>query len=136
MFNGKQLDNIHERLILMTELIINLDKRMIELKMLTLENRKYTMQNKAAIQKEKGETKIIEVIKEVPQVRKHKRKALRTSKGWTMISQEEKLEFMNLYNQGLTMMEISQSTGRSVSAISRYLHGKLDGTEPTEDGHH
>ena len=135
MFNGGKLDNLNEQMELMTELLVEQTGRLVELRVLVLENRKHTIANKAAI-KAKTKTEIVEVIKEVPKVRKHKRKALRSSKGWTMITQEEKLEFMNLYNQGLTMMEISQSTGRSVSAISRYLHNKLDGTTPTEDGHH
>ena len=132
---SKEIENLTDKVNWLNTTAEHLVSQNMELKKLILENRRYTLENKVEIQKEKS-SKVIEKIVEVPKVRKHKRKALRTSKGWTMISQEEKAEFMTLYNQGLTMMEISQSTGRSVSAISRYLHGKLDGTEPIEDGHH
>lgn len=60
MFNGKKLDNLNERMKLMTELIIKLDKRMIELKMLVLENRNKIIENGVDVKRGKIEVKITE----------------------------------------------------------------------------
>lgn len=71
-------------------------------------------------------TEIVEV--EVSKKRKKRKPNLRTTRGFTKISEEEVKEFKKLYDQGLSMLEISMQTGRSSSAIGRKLHDLLDGT--------
>lgn len=96
----------------------------ISLRGLIEESIQNTIQNREAI--ELGTT-IVEVEKIVK--RKKPRERLRTSSGWKMITPEEKAEFEKLFDEGFSMIDISMRTGRSASAIGKYLHSIKDGTK-------
>jgi len=51
MFNGKKIENLDERVRLLTELMMENNKRLVEIKMLVLGNRSEILNNRILIEK-------------------------------------------------------------------------------------
>jgi len=123
MFNGK----LEHRIELLEMEVQETNRRLIEIKQLILQNQTETLGNRVLIEKQKNPVRIIE--KEVTRTRKKKKPALRTSTGWTKITEAEKAQFMELYAQGLGFTEMTAITGRSSSSISKYIRSQVEGTD-------
>ncbi len=75
-----------------------------------------------------GQTQILQNHKQFMQRPKRaRRKSLRNTKGYTKISDEEKAQFMEMYNRGCSFLEISVATNRSSSAIGNYVRSQVEG---------
>ena len=124
MFGNKKLDH---RIQLLEMEVQETNRRLIEIKQLILQGNVDTLANRVAIKKDKQPVKIIEKEVTVTRARKKPRARLRTT-GGKRITEGEKAEFVKLYDQGLSFVEISGQTGRSASAISNYVF-ELRGTD-------
>jgi len=111
---NKKIENLNERLILLTELVVSQHK---EIRKLIIKNQTETLNNRVLIEKQKSPVRVIEKEVVVNRARKKPRERLRTS-GGKRITQEEIAEFIRLFDQGLSFVEISGMTGRSTSSIS------------------
>jgi len=114
--NQKLLDEMHD----LKVMIIEMNSDLVALKRLVLEARTQTLANGVAIKAEKHPVRIIEKEITVTRARKKPRQRMRTT-GGKKITEEEKAEFIKLFNQGLSFIEISSQTGRSASAIGNYI---------------
>ena len=123
MFNGK----LEHRIELLEMEVQETNRRLIEIKQLILQNQTETLGNRVLIEKQKQPVRIVEKI--VSKGRKKKKPALRTSTGWTKITEAEKAQFMELYEQGLGFTEMTAVTGRSASSISKYIRSQVEGTD-------
>ena len=115
MFNGKQLNNIEDRL-------HDMENRMIELKVLMLQDRKEIMHLTAELRDAKNYTF-------VKKIKKPRKKALRKAQGWKNVSPEEAQGFVDDYNAGLSILEIANQAGRSSSTVGNWIHKLTDGDE-------
>ena len=126
--NGKKLEEIIDNQETFAEVLVEMNKRLLELKVLILANKAEIMKNNVAIKKEKQPVKIIEKEVVVKRARKKPRPRLRTT-GGKKVTQEEIDEFIRLFDQGLSFTEISGTTGRSASVISKYVYEAKKGLE-------
>ena len=129
MFGNKN-KRLEEKVDTLTEVVATqnhqlslLSGTIIELKKLIVGIKTETLANRVAIKQDKQPVKIIEKEVTVTRARKKPRARLRTT-GGKKITEEEKAEFVKLYDQGLSFVEISGQTGRSTSAISNYVFEK------------
>jgi len=115
--NQKLLDEMHD----IKLMIIDLNTRMLDLKVLVMGARTQTLANGVAIKAEKHPVRIIEKEVVVERARKKPRERLRTT-GGKRITDAEKAQFLELFDQGLSFNEISGITNRSNSSISKYIY--------------
>ena len=114
----------------LAEMIEENNRRLLELKVLVLDNKTSTLANGVAIKKEKSPVRVIEKEITVTRARKKPRQRLRTT-GGKRITEYERRQFVELYDQGLSFTEISGITGRSASSISTYIWEQKKGTDET-----
>jgi len=127
--NSKKLDNVNERLILMIDYMEEMNRRLIELKMLIVKNNTDTLGNRAAIDNVKGKTKVVEKIVEkevivekiVKRARKKPVARIRKTASRKRITNKEKEEFIRLYDLGLSYTEIASATGTTSTTASKYI---------------
>jgi len=146
MFNGKKLDNINERLVLMTDYMTNMNDRLIELKMLVLKNNTDTLGNRVEIKKATKESPVIEKIvkvevekeviveKVVNRARKKPVARLRKTASHKRITEDQKMEFMRLYDLDLSYTEIASATGTTSTTASKYIREIVLAREQAEEG--
>ncbi len=117
--NNKKLE---EEIFLLQGMMLEMGKRMVELKTLVVDVKTQTLGNRVAIKKDKNPTK--EIIKEitVTRARKKPRERIRKTAGGSRITEAEVNEMVQLFDQGLSYTEISGMTGRSASAISTKIY--------------
>ena len=121
--NSRLLEEIQD----LKLMVIDLTTETIALKRLVLEARTQTLANGVAIKAEKKPVRIIEKEIVVERARKKPRQRLRTT-GGKRITDEEKAQFLELFDQGLSFNEISGITNRSNSSISKYIYEARKGT--------
>ncbi len=79
-----------------------------------------------------NQEKLLEGQKQyIPLKRRKRKKALTQATGYTSISDAERASFLEMYNRGLSMTDISVATGRSSSAISNYIRSQVEGKNET-----
>ena len=117
MFNGKKLDNINERLELLTELVISIQEENRGL-LLTINNNTLKLMPEV-IQNRKTYQEVVKGKKKI------RRPNMTNQKGFTKVSEKEKAEILRLYEQGLSITEIALSTGRSGGTVSNHLRSMI-----------
>jgi len=122
MFNGKKLDNLDERMVLMTELLVNQGEQIKELKRMLVQVKTETLGNRVAINSEKKPVKVITKEIVVERARKKPRARIRPTVGGKRVTEKEIDEFVKLFDQGLNYTEISAMTGRSAGTISNKIY--------------
>ena len=125
--NSRLLDEMHD----LKMMVIDMNSEIVALKRLVLEARTQTLANGVAIKQDKQPVKIIEKEVTVTRARKKPRARLRST-GGKRITDAEISEFIRLFDQGLSFVEISGQTGRSASAISTKIYEARKGTLETD----
>jgi DNA-binding NarL/FixJ family response regulator len=70
--------------------------------------------------------------KMIPPPKRKRKKSLTNASGWTAVKAEEKAEFLEMFERGLSVTEIANATGRTTSTVSNWLHKLGAGDEATE----
>ena len=121
--NNKRDKRIEEMTLEMQEM----NRRLIELKILIVKGNTDTLGNRAAIKKSTGETKIVEVEKEVivekivKVARKKPKPRLRRTASSKRITEDQKMEFIRLYDLGISYTEIASQCHTTSSTVSKYV---------------
>ena len=70
--------------------------------------------------------------KYIPLPKKKRRKALTQGSGWTNVKAEEKAQFLEMFERGLSVTDIANSTGRSTGTVSNHLRALGVDSEATK----
>ena len=115
MFRNKKLD-------VLLDMVEKIDSRLIEMKIIHLEDRKQIMALTAELRVMKNYTLI-------KKVKKPRKKALRKASGWTNVSDAEAAGYVKDYEAGLSILEIATQANRSSSTVGNWIHKLTDGVE-------
>jgi len=131
MFNGKKIDEIMATTLESQNDIRELNRRFAKnnvnkLEDLLTSDKNFQILNDKLLEVLTNQEQIIKNQQQfIPPTKRKRKKALSNASGWHVVSEEEKVTFMEMYDLGESMTDIAVATKRTSSTVSNWIRKLL-----------